>query len=57
MEKTATLGNDMVSAVGRTLAVLEALGEREDDCGVSELAQQLGLSKSTVHRFLQTATG
>ncbi|WP_282282711.1 DNA-binding transcriptional regulator KdgR [Pseudomonas sp. PS02302] len=54
MEKNQNLGSDMVSAVGRTLAVLEALGEREDDCGVSELAQQLDLSKSTVHRFLQT---
>lgn len=57
MEKTSSSGNDSVGAVGRALAVLEALGEREHDCGVSELAQQLDLSKSTVHRFLQTLKG
>ncbi|MFT0182769.1 DNA-binding transcriptional regulator KdgR [Pseudomonas benzopyrenica] len=54
MDNPTSLGSDAISAVGRTFAVLEALGEREGDCGVSELAQSLKLSKSTAHRFLQT---
>jgi IclR family KDG regulon transcriptional repressor len=53
-ENDIATGNEMVSAVGRTLAVLEALGDQEEDRGLTELSQQLGMSKATVHRFLQS---
>lgn len=53
-DNSISTGNEMVSAVARTLAVLEALGEQEDDCGLTELAQRLTMSKATVYRFLQT---
>lgn len=36
------------------LALLEALARAGEPCGVSELARQLGLTKSNVHRLLQT---
>lgn len=53
-DKCTAASTEMVSAVGRTLAVLEALGEQEDDSGLTELAQRVGLSKATVYRFLQS---
>lgn len=34
--------------------VLEALAKNDKPCGVTELAQQLNLTKSNVHRLLQT---
>lgn len=36
------------------LALLEALAHATEPCGVSELARQLQLTKSNVHRLLQT---
>lgn len=36
------------------LDVLEAIATRAEPCGVTELAQELGLVKSNVHRVLQT---
>ncbi len=36
------------------LALLEALAHAPESCGVSELARQLDLTKSNVHRLLQT---
>jgi IclR family KDG regulon transcriptional repressor len=36
------------------LAVLEALALSEQPCGVTKLAQQLQMSKSNIHRLLQT---
>lgn len=53
-DKCIAAGTETVSAVGRTLAVLEALGDQEEDSGLTELSQRLGLSKATVHRFLQS---
>lgn len=44
---------DSVAAVGRVFAILAALGDRRE-IGISELSQQIGMSKTTVHRFLQT---
>ncbi|WP_412529303.1 DNA-binding transcriptional regulator KdgR [Burkholderia lata] len=44
---------DSVAAVGKVFTILAALGERRE-IGISELSQQLGMSKTTVHRFLQT---
>ncbi|MBB6578892.1 IclR family KDG regulon transcriptional repressor [Comamonas odontotermitis] len=45
--------SDTVAAVEKAFAILECLGNRRD-VSVTELAQQLGLSKSSVHRLLQT---
>lgn len=36
------------------LSVIEALAVSEEPCGVTELSKQLGLTKSNVHRLLQT---
>jgi len=44
---------ELISAVMRVFAILQALGEQET-IGVSELSQRLLLSKSTVFRFLHT---
>ena len=49
-----TTNNESVTAVSRTMAVLEALGQCPEESGVSEIAQKLDMSKSTVYRFLQT---
>lgn len=57
MDRTSTTNNDSVAGVMRTMAILEALGAIERDSGVSEIAQQLDMSKSTVYRFLQTLKG
>lgn len=45
--------SDTVAAVEKAFAILECLGNRRD-VSVTELAQQLALSKSSVHRLLQT---
>lgn len=44
---------ESVSAVLKTFGILRELGTQKD-IGVSELAQRLTMSKSTVYRFLQT---
>ncbi len=41
------------STAGKAFAVLEALGAH-GPIGISALSQRLGMSKTTVHRFLQT---
>jgi IclR family KDG regulon transcriptional repressor len=44
---------DSVSSVLKVFGILQALGE-ERDHGITELAQRVMMSKSTVYRFLQT---
>ncbi|MCX5538158.1 DNA-binding transcriptional regulator KdgR [Paraburkholderia sp. EG287A] len=44
---------ESVSSIGRVFAILGALGEN-GPIGISELSQRLALSKTTVHRVLQT---
>ncbi|MDD1782636.1 DNA-binding transcriptional regulator KdgR [Enterovibrio sp. ZSDZ35] len=44
---------DAVSSVQKTMAIFETLSS-EKEIGISELAQRLMMSKSTVYRFLQT---
>jgi IclR family KDG regulon transcriptional repressor len=44
---------DSVSSVMKVFGILQALGE-EHEIGVTELAQRVMMSKSTVYRFLQT---
>lgn len=44
---------DSVSSVLKIFGILQALGE-EHEIGVTELAQRVMMSKSTVYRFLQT---
>lgn len=51
MDKTTK--SDSVSAVFRIFSILNALGEQKE-IGVSELAQQLSMSKATIFRFLQS---
>lgn len=43
-----------VHSIERALAILEALGERPEGYGCTELGQLLRLHKSTVHRILST---
>ncbi|EPF16255.1 Transcriptional regulator kdgR [Cedecea davisae] len=44
---------DSVSSVLKVFGILQALGE-EKEMGITELAQRVMMSKSTVYRFLQT---
>ncbi|WP_179704086.1 DNA-binding transcriptional regulator KdgR [Paraburkholderia bryophila] len=44
---------ESASSVGRVFAILGAIGER-GQIGISELSQRLGMSKTTVHRVIQT---
>lgn len=44
---------DTVAAVEKAFGILECLGNKRD-MSVTEIAQQLALSKSSVHRLLQT---
>jgi len=44
----------MDSTVLKAIDLLEALARAEGSCGVTELAKQLGLTKSNVHRLLKT---
>ncbi len=50
---TATKQPESVSSVLKTFGILQALSAQKD-IGLSELAQRLMMSKSTVYRFLQT---
>jgi DNA-binding IclR family transcriptional regulator len=44
----------MDKTIVKGIAVLEAVIAARDPVGISELAQQLGFTKSNVHRYLQT---
>lgn len=44
----------MEKTLAKGLVVLEALVQREQACGVSDLAASLGISKSNAHRLLNT---
>ncbi|MDQ2816667.1 MAG: helix-turn-helix domain-containing protein [Candidatus Eremiobacteraeota bacterium] len=46
-------GESKVNSVDRALVILEYLGNGKE-IGVRELGQSIGLSKSSVHRILQT---
>ncbi len=50
---TASKQPESVSSVMKTFGILQALSTQKD-IGISELAQRLMMSKSTVYRFLQT---
>lgn len=50
----ASAGSPMNTTFVNGLALLEALARAGEPCGVSELARQLQLTKSNVHRLLQT---
>ncbi len=45
-----------VASVQRALAVLDALGEAEDDLGTNEISRRTGINASTVSRLLATLT-
>src|ERR1700681_5047381 len=47
-------GESKVNSVDRALVILEYLGTQTKKIGVRELGQAIGLSKSSVHRILQT---
>jgi len=47
-------GESKVNSVDRALVILEYLGTQSKEVGVRELGQAIGLSKSSVHRILQT---
>src|SRR5579871_971241 len=44
---------ESASSVGRVFAILGAIGD-SGQVGISELSQRLGMSKTTVHRVIQT---
>ena len=44
---------ESASSIGRVFAVLAAVGD-SGQTGISELSQRLGMSKTTVHRVMQT---
>ncbi|MEA3082933.1 MAG: IclR family transcriptional regulator, regulon repressor [Paraburkholderia sp.] len=44
---------ESASSVGRVFAILGAIGD-SGQIGISELSQKLGMSKTTVHRVIQT---
>jgi IclR family transcriptional regulator, acetate operon repressor len=50
---TPVAGGTGTQAIGRTLAVLELFRERGADLGISEIAERLSLSASTVHRIVR----
>jgi IclR family transcriptional regulator, KDG regulon repressor len=47
-------GENSVQSVDRALDILEYLAEAKRSCGVTEIANAVGLHKSTVHRLLGT---
>ena len=44
---------ESASSIGRVFAILGAIGD-SGQIGISELSQRLGMSKTTVHRVVQT---
>ena len=44
---------ESASSIGRVFAILGAIGD-SGQIGISELSQRLGMSKTTVHRVIQT---
>lgn len=52
--RRTAFGRPTVQSVDRTLDVLEALSARRVPTGISDLAHQVGLHVSTVHRLLAT---
>jgi DNA-binding IclR family transcriptional regulator len=52
--RRTAFGRPTVQSIDRTLDVLEALSSRRAPTGISELAHQVGLHVSTVHRLLAT---
>ncbi|WP_228976702.1 DNA-binding transcriptional regulator KdgR [Paraburkholderia gardini] len=44
---------ESASSIGRVFAILSAVGD-SGQTGISELSQRLGMSKTTVHRVMQT---
>lgn len=50
--KRAESGRYRIQAVERAVAILNAFSAEEPELGVTDLAERLGLHKSTVHRFL-----
>ena len=49
-----TLMPDRIQSVERAAAILQFLSEHQDMVGVSEIARNVGLGKSTTHRLLST---
>ncbi len=47
------MGGESASSIGRVFAILGAIGD-SGEIGISELSQRLGMSKTTVHRVIQT---
>ena len=45
-------GRYRIQAIERAVAILNAFSAEEPELGVTDLAERLGLHKSTVHRFL-----
>src|SRR5262249_12056974 len=59
VERGSDLRNDSskpAATVGRVTAVLDAFLEADGNLGVTELAAQLGLAKSVVHRLMTALT-
>lgn len=52
----AVVSTESVASVGKTFAILDAIGQY-GPVGISALAQRLDMSKTTVHRLLQTLRG
>lgn len=52
--RRTAFGRPTVQSIDRTLDVLEALSARRVPTGISDLAHQVGLHVSTVHRLLAT---
>ena len=50
------MSTESVASVGKTFAILDAIGQC-GPVGISALAQRLDMSKTTVHRLLQTLRG
>ncbi|MBO8170451.1 MAG: IclR family transcriptional regulator [Bacillaceae bacterium] len=46
--------NNLVKSVDRALTIIELLGQKKEGYGVTELAQKIGLHKSSVFRILST---
>ena len=56
MTKPSTHDDKGVQSVDRVLDMIEVLAEEQEGLGVTELANRVGLHKSTAHRLLATLT-